>query len=224
MASRQIIAPVSSRPPISNPPARTRQYNKMMQTIAAICAGIALAAACGFRVFLPLLAASLAVHFNYLQPSPSMAWVGSTPAILILAIATIAEIAAYYIPWIDNALDTIASPAAVVAGTFVAATAFGDIHPAFKWAAALIAGGGVAAGIQTTTVATRAASTATTGGITNHIVATLELIGAILLAVLAILLPIMAIGLLLILATLIVRWWLRRRKTQPVGAMHPTAQ
>lgn len=190
-----------------------------METLLAICAGIALAAACGFRVFVPLLVASVAVHFGHLQPSANLAWVGSVSAMLIFGVATLVEVAGYYIPWVDHLLDTIASPCAVVAGTLVAATAFGDVNPAFKWAIALIAGGGAAAAIQGTTVATRALSTGTTGGLANPIVSTLELIGAVLLAVAAILVPILAVALVACVLFLLVRLICRlRSRKQPAPA------
>ena len=187
-----------------------------MNTALAICAGIALAAACGFRVFVPLLATALAAHLGYITPSPGMAWIGGTPALIILSVATVAEILGYYIPWVDHLLDTITSPAAVLAGTLAAAAAFGNIDPAVKWALALIAGGGAAAVFQTGTVVARAASGATTAGVANPIVSTIENIGAIILSALAILLPILAIALLLIMAAVMLKLyrWFRRRKQQ----------
>jgi hypothetical protein len=192
-----------------------------MDTLAAIAAGIALAAACGFRVFLPLLAASLASHFGYLHPSNGFDWIGTTPALALFGAATVAEVAAYYIPWVDHALDTIASPAAVVAGTVVAAAAFGDVHPAIRWSAALIAGGGAAAVVQTGTVATRATSGVTTAGLANPIVSTLEWIGSLILSVLAIILPLLALllALVLLLFTGRAAWRiLRRRRAAPAAA------
>lgn len=190
-----------------------------MNTALAICAGIALAAACGFRVFVPLLATALAAHLGYITPSPGMAWIAGTPALIILSVATVAEILGYYIPWVDHLLDTIASPAAVMAGTLAAAATFGNIDPALKWALALIAGGGAAAVFQSGTVVARAASGATTGGAGNPIVSTLENVGAIILSAIAILLPILAIILLLLAAVVMLQLfrWFRRRK-QPVPA------
>lgn len=176
-----------------------------METILAITAGIGLAAACGFRVFVPLLATALAVRFGHFTPSSGLEWIGSIPSIIILGIATAVEIAGYYIPWVDHLLDTMASPAAVVAGTVVAATAFGDIHPAIKWAAAVVAGGGIAAGIQGTTVAARAASTVTTGGLANPIISTIEAISAVVMAILAIVLPILAMILAIVMLIMIIR-------------------
>lgn len=193
-----------------------------MQIVLAICAGIGLSAACGFRVFLPLLAASLAAHFGYLHPSPGMFWIGSTPAMVLFSVATVVEIAGYYIPWVDHALDVIATPTAVLAGAVVAATALGDIHPAVKWTAALIAGGGVAGTIQGTTVLARGASTATTGGVGNPIIATLEAIAATVLAILAVVVPIVAALLVVVTFALVIRWWARRRSAAVSATPAPT--
>lgn len=182
-----------------------------MEMLLAISAGVALAAACGFRVFIPLLATALAVRSGYLDPSSRLEWIGSAPAVLILGVATLVEVAGYYVPWVDNLLDTIASPAAVVAGTFAAATAFGDIHPALKWAAALIAGGGTAATIQGATVFTRVLSTSTTAGAGNPVVSTLEAAGAVVLSLLAILLPLLALVAVIVLVSMLLRRILERR-------------
>lgn len=185
-----------------------------MDTLLAICAGIGLAAACGFRVFVPLLVASLAAREGYISPSASLTWIGSTPALLILLAATVAEVAAYYIPWVDNALDTVASPAAVIAGTLAAAAAFGNVDPAYKWALAIIAGGGAAALVQGSSVATRALTSVTTGGFGNSSVSTGEAVGAVVLAVIAILLPLLALVLVVGLCFLLVRFMLRLRRTR----------
>lgn len=185
-----------------------------MDIVLAICAGIALSAACGLRVFLPLFAASLAAHLGYLHPSGGMSWLGSPLALTVFGVATVLEVAAYYIPWLDHALDTIATPAAVVAGAVVAAAAFGDLHPAVKWTSALIAGGGVAGTVQGTTVLARATSTLTTGGLANPVVASVESTGALVLAALAIFLPVLAVGVLLLFALALFVWYRRRKARQ----------
>lgn len=184
----------------------------VMEMLLAVSAGIGLAAACGFRVFLPLLAASLAVNAGFLNPSPGLLWIGSQPVVILLAVATVLEILGYYIPWVDHALDTVATPAAIVAGAIVAATAFGDINPAVKWMAALIAGGGVAAAVQGGTVLTRAFSTAATGGVGNPLVASAELAGSLTLVLLAILIPIAGVLIVLLLLVIFLRLLLKRRR------------
>jgi len=161
-----------------------------METILSICLGIGLSAACGFRVFVPLLVMSIAAHSGHLTLAKSFAWVGTDAGLVTLAVATALEIAAYYVPWVDNLLDTIATPAAVVAGTVITASMVTGMSPMLKWTLALVAGGGVAAAVQGTTVLARGASSLGTGGVGNPLVATAELAGSLLTSVLAILAPV----------------------------------
>lgn len=162
-----------------------------MNLLFAICAGIALAAACGFRVFLPLLFVSIATRVGWSHPSDHFAWLGSNSALVVLGVATVVEIAAYYIPWLDHALDIAMSPTAVGAGALAAAALLPIDDPAIKWALAIIAGGGTAGFVQAGTVATRAVSGATTAGLGNPVVSTIELIGSIILSILAIVVPVL---------------------------------
>ena len=158
----------------------------------AICAGVALAAACGFRVFLPLLTLGLAAAAGAVTPGESMRWVGETPALVTFGVAAALEVGAYYVPWLDHLLDTVASPGAVVAGVLAAAAVMPDAHPAVTWTSAVVLGGGSAGVVQAGTVLTRAFSGATTGGLGNPVVATLEFIFAVVLAVLAVVVPVLA--------------------------------
>ena len=174
-----------------------------MNEILAIFAGIGLAAACGFRVFVPLFIASLAansgvdafgdVNFQEMLGS-DFDWLGSTPVTIALGVATALEIGSYYVPWIDNALDSIATPAAVVAGTFISGAMMPEMmgDGSFKWIVSTIAGGGTAGLVQGASVITRGTSTATTGGIGNPVVSTAELGGSILTAGLAVIIPLLA--------------------------------
>src|SRR5947199_7997150 len=138
-----------------------------METLLSICVGIGLSAACGFRVFVPLLVMSIAALSGHLTLAHGFEWIGSYPALVAFAVATCLEIAGYYIPWVDHLLDTIASPAAVVAGTIITASMVTNTSPFLKWTLAIIAGGGVAGLVQGTTVLARGVSTTTTGGLGN---------------------------------------------------------
>ncbi len=164
----------------------------MIETLISICLGIGLAASAGFRVFVPLFVLSLATHFGYVPVGESFEWIGSFTAIICLGIATIIEILGYYIPFIDNLLDTLAVPLAGIAGTVVMASTLVDLDPMITWGLAIIAGGGTATAINSATALTRATSTATTGGIGNHLVASTETATASFVSVLAIFLPILA--------------------------------
>ena len=163
------------------------------ETLLSIFLGIGLSASVGFRVFVPLFALSLAAYFNVWELNESWLWIGSTSAVIVLGVATVFEIFAYYIPYIDNVLDSVAIPLAAVAGTAVMVSVVADLSPVFTWALAIIAGGGTAATVAGTTSATRLASTATTGGIANPVVATLETGTSIVGSVLAVFLPIVAV-------------------------------
>jgi hypothetical protein len=159
--------------------------------VLGLVIGICLSAACGFRVFLPLMGMSIAALLGRLTLSPGFAWIGTWPALVAFATATVVEIAAYYIPWVDHVMDALMTPAAVVAGTIATASMIGDISPFVKWSLAIIAGGGVSAVVQGGTVALRAGSTGTTGGLANPVVSTIELIGSIVVTMFAVLLPIL---------------------------------
>src|SRR5581483_5675565 len=161
-----------------------------METVLSICVGIGLSAACGFRVFVPLLVMSIASLSGHLSLAHGFEWIGTYPALISFAVATCLEVAGYYLPWLDHLLDTIASPAAVVAGTIVTASAVSDMSPFLKWTLAVIAGGGAAGLVQGATVLTRAASGVTTGGLANPVVSTAELAGATITSVLAVVAPI----------------------------------
>jgi len=164
----------------------------MFATIATAALALALAASCGFRVFVPMLVMGVASRADLLALADGFAWIGSTPALAVFAIATIVEIAAYYVPWLDNLLDSMATPSAVIAGIIVSAACIHDMHPAMKWSLAIIAGGGTAGTVKAGLVAVRLGSTSLTGGAANPVMSTLEWISSIALSVLALFLPILA--------------------------------
>lgn len=166
----------------------------LLETLLGLAAGLGLAAACGFRVFVPLLVAGLAARFGDQPLAGGFEWLAGTPALLALGSATLLEVVAYYVPWLDHALDTVATPAAVVAGVLAAAALVTDLPPLLKWTVAIVGGGGAAGLVQGTSVLFRLKSTALTGGVANPVVATAELVGAIVTALLAVLLPFLALA------------------------------
>jgi hypothetical protein len=168
-----------------------------METLLALIMGIGLSAACGFRVFVPLLVVSIASYSGHLTLSSGFEWLGSEVALATFSVATLLEVGGYFIPWLDNLLDTLATPAAVMAGTIITASVVADISPFLQWTLAAVAGGGTAAAVQSSTVLVRGASTAGTGGLGNPVFATAELGGSAVLAVLAVIFPIAAFLLLL---------------------------
>jgi Domain of unknown function (DUF4126) len=158
----------------------------------SVMLGVGLAAATGFRVFLPMLIVSGAAYTGHLSLGDSFAWLGTPPALTMLGAAALVEILAYYVPGVDNLLDTLATPAAFVAGTLVSAAVMTDLPPMVKWTAAIIAGGGVAGVTQGVIAMLRAKSTVLTGGLGNVVIATAELGGALLVSLLALAAPLAA--------------------------------
>lgn len=153
----------------------------VVQIIFSLSLGLGLAAACGFRVFIPPLMMGIGSRLDLYKLEGSFVWVDETWAIVIFAVATLLEIGGYFIPWIDNLLDTVATPAAIIGGIFVTSASLeGELDPSAQWTLSVIAGGGVSGVIQLGTVATRAISTGTTGGLANPIISLLEAVASIL--------------------------------------------
>lgn len=187
------------------------------ETIFSILIGIGLAASVGFRVFVPLFTLSIAAHFGIVPLNENWEWIGSNTAMIMLGVATVMEILAYLIPWLDNLLDTITIPLATIAGTAVMVSTVAHLDPTLTWALAIIAGGGTATAIKTSTSATRLASTGTTGGVANPIVSTIETGTSIGVSILSIFIPILAIIVVLILLWLFFKVFklFKRKKTSP---------
>ncbi len=183
-----------------------------MEFVMALFLGIGLSATCGFRIFVPLLGLSIAAHAGQLDLAYGFGWLGSWPATIAFAVATVIEIGAYFIPWVDNLLDTIATPAAVVAGTIVTASVIGDVSPLLRWTLAIVAGGGIAGIVQSSTVLLRGTSTATTGGVANPAVSLSELGASIVGTIVSIVVPVVAAILVALILLLIVRKTRRPRR------------
>ncbi|MEP0917747.1 DUF4126 domain-containing protein [Leptolyngbya sp. DQ-M1] len=168
-----------------------------LHTIIEILLGISLSAAAGFRVFIPLLIVSGVSVFGHYDLPADFDWLENSQALGLFAIASILEVIGYSIPWFDHALDVLATPAAMIAGTVVAASVAPDMNPLIQWTLAIVAGGGTAGITKLLTNLLRGTSTAASGGLTNPIFAAVELAIAVLLSVLALTAPIVA-GLLVI--------------------------
>jgi len=177
-----------------------------MDIVFALAIGIGLAAAAGFRVFVPLLGMSVAAQAGQLELASGFAWLANPLVTGALGIATVLEIGAYFIPWVDNALDTIATPAAVVAGTVMAASLLGDTSAFMQWGLAVIAGGGVAGAVQVSTVAARGTSAVTTAGLGNPLVSIGELAASIGTTLLALAAPLLALAFVILALVGLRRW------------------
>lgn len=169
------------------------------EIITAVAIGLGLAASCGFRVFVPMLVASIAAKLGLFPAAEGFQWLASWTAIISFGTATVVEILAYYIPFVDNLLDTITTPLAIGGGTLLLTSVLPVDNDFLKWAAGFIFGGGAAATVQGGTVLTRLASTKLTGGIGNSVVATGEHAASFGTSVLSLVIPLIIAALLIVL-------------------------
>ena len=186
------------------------------ETIISVFLGIGLAASVGFRVFLPLFALSMASYFNLWELNQSWQWIGSFAAVITLGVATMMEVFAYFIPWIDNILDSFAVPLAAIAGTAVMVSTVVGLDPVVTWSLAIIAGGGTATAIKSAGATGRLASTATTGGLVNPLIATVETGTAVVVTTASIFAPIFAAVLVIVILIIIFRIY---RKLRPKASI-----
>lgn len=163
-----------------------------METLLGICLGVGLSAACGFRIFVPPLVMSIAAQSGNLQLSSDFAWIGTPQATIAFGVGAFLEVAAYYIPWVDELLDIVATPTAVIAGTMITGSFVTEMSPILQWTIAAVVGGGAAGTVQGLTDVTRLASTSLTGGLANPGVSTMELLSSSVLSILAISAPVFA--------------------------------
>jgi len=199
-------------------PMLTLPHMPALQLALSIALGIGLAAAVGLRVFLPMLVVSIAAYTGHLPLSSGFAWLGTAPAIVMLGVAAVLEILAYYIPGVDNLLDAVSAPAALIAGTVVAAAVMTDLPPMVKWTTAVIAGGGAAGLTQSLTSLLRMKSTVMTAGLGNHALSTAEWGGALVVSLLALTMPVVAVALVALLCWFALRLVRRLFSTRAAAA------
>lgn len=182
------------------------------EMISSIAMGIALSACCGFRVFVPMLGASVAAYLHWFSLPVDMQWMATLPALICFATAAVLELAAYYIPFVDNLLDTIATPLAVAAGTVLAVSflPIAEFSPFVKWVLALVSGGAAAGTVQSGTGLLRLFSSKTTAGAGNAVVATGENVAAVGGTALAFVIPVVIAVLML----LLIGWILKKLITK----------
>ncbi len=183
-----------------------------LEWIMSACIGVGLAACCGFRVFVPMLIASAAMKLGFVGTMTGFEWLSGWPALMGLTVATVFEIGGYYIPWLDNLLDTIATPASIIAGTLLSTSFLHIDNPVMHWGLGLMLGGSSAGIVQAGTSLLRLGSTATTGGIGNPVVATGENVASIGLSLFTIFLPLVAVVIIALVLIFIIGRLVARRK------------
>ena len=189
------------------------------ELITAVAIGIGLAASAGFRVFVPMLVAAIAAKTGILPLNDSFQWLSSWPSIAILGTATVVEILAYYIPVVDNLLDTVSTPLAIGAGTLLLTSVLPIDSELMRWITGAAVGGGSAAVVQSGSALTRLTSTKLTAGIGNPVVATVENVAATGTSILSLVIPFFILALFLLITIIIFTGI--RRKLRRKEAMNP---
>lgn len=179
-----------------------------MEYILAVFIGIGLSISAGFRVFTPMLLASIAAKFGWLPLAAGFEWLGSTPALIALALATLLEVISYYVPAFDNFMRGLSAPLAAIAGTLMTVSVIGVEDSAFlSWGLAFVTGGGAATLTSLTNTAVRGTSTVTTAGLANPLVSIIEDISAVVLPIVSIIFPLVVIVMLIIVMILFVKFF-----------------
>ena len=173
------------------------------EILAAVALGIGLSASVGFRVFIPMLVASVAAHFNIIPLTESFSWLGSWPAMISFGTAAVVEVLAYYIPFVDNLLDTVTTPLAVGAGTLLMTSVLPVDNELMKWIMGFVVGGGAAATMQSGSVLSRLTSSKFTAGTANPVVSSGENVAALGSSVTALFFPVVVAVIFILIAILI---------------------
>ncbi|MEP7146445.1 MAG: DUF4126 domain-containing protein [bacterium] len=177
-----------------------------MELIYSIITGLCLCAAVGFRVFVPLLILSIGYISGWVNLPEGSAWIGSSPALISFAAASLLEIAGYYNPWVDNMLDLVTTPLALFAGLALMSSLVTGINPLLKWVIVILGGGGTAINIHFLSVKARALSSfVITNGLGNPIFATIELFASVIISLLAVTVPLLSLTFIILIVYIIRR-------------------
>ena len=176
-----------------------------MDIALGILLGIGLSASAGLRVFLPLLVTNIASLLGYIKLAPGFEWMGGWIAFAAFTAASILEISSYYIPWLDNLLDTISGPLAMIAGTVLTASFLTEANPLLQWVLGIIVGGGTAGIVKVGASAARLTSTTTTGGLANSVVSTSENILSLIMSILSFVIPFVIAFIVIIIVVFLLR-------------------
>jgi hypothetical protein len=168
-----------------------------------------LSAATGLNASLPLLLVGLAARFGLVTLAPPYDALGSTVALVGLAVVAAVEIAADKIPGVDSIVHVVQGPITLAAGGIIFASqqsTIQDMSPGLAIVVGLLAAGGV----HTLRTLARPAVNVATLGLGGPVVSTAEDVGAVGLTILALAAPLLALVLLAIVLFVVGRLVLRR--------------
>ncbi|TDX46615.1 DUF4126 domain-containing protein [Orenia marismortui] len=169
-----------------------------MNLILSMLIGVGLSAACGFRVFIPLLVMSISALTGNLELASDFQWIGSDSALYVFTIATILEMIAYYIPQVESFLSSISTTVTAIAGTIVMSSFVVDVSPLLQWSLAIIAGGGTSTVVQASRNKIKNVIGLRDVASNNFSLLSLEILTAVLLSSLLIISPVLTLFLIAI--------------------------
>ena len=186
----------------------------MLDQGMAIGMGLALAATCGIRAFLPLFVVSVLAWTGKVELGDAFTWMGTPGAMICFGTAVLAELVGDKIPAVDHALDAAGVVVKPVAATLATASMVTEFNPMLAVALGLMTGGVAAEGVHLTKAKARLMSTAFTGSIANPILSVLEDIASFIGVIMAVLVPFLVLG--GAFGFVLAVWlWRRRRRPQP---------
>ncbi len=194
------------------------ELRSLAEFLPALALAIALASVAGLRAWLPLLAAGGLARLGVLDLGQGFRFLASDQALVLFALATALELVGDKIPAVDHALDAIGTPLRPLAGALLAASVLGTVTDPLTSAVLGIVVGAPSALVPHVAKSTlRAASTTLTGGLANPALSFVEDAIAVVLLILAVLIPLVVVALALLTLYLSARW-LRRRRALPLAA------
>ena len=176
------------------------------QAILALLTALGLSSTAGFRAYLPLLALAVgsSIDSSALPLQPNFQTLKSPPLIIILGVLTILEFVVDKIPVIDHFSDAVHTAIRPLSGAIIMAGTQNSVSDINPWLAAGV-GAVLALAFHTVKATSRPVVSATTAGVGNPIVSTIEDILTVVTSVLLIVAPIIGIILLVILVLLMAR-------------------
>jgi hypothetical protein len=185
-----------------------------MDAFGSLFSAFGLSASAGLNAYIPLLVVSLTARYtDWISLSPAWEPMTSWWVIGALVILIAIEFFADKVPLLNHVNDVIQTVVRPAAGAVLFASNAGvvsQLHPILAVLAGLFVAGTVHAAKS---AAIRPVVTATTGGTGNVLVSAAEDILATVLSILAVVIPVIIAGLIIVLTSLFV-WWLWRRSTR----------
>lgn len=150
-----------------------------------ILLGLALATATGFRIFLPMFLLSFTSHIGWVTLPQKLSWLEGETALFVLGVAMLIELVSYFIPGVDNIMDIIDTPIAVIVGFLVVFSVI-EVNSMMEWILAVVIGGIVPAVIKACKATIRGGVTLLMGGLGNGLFSIVEALASILIVVISV--------------------------------------